>query len=204
MRAQSLITAFALVATGCFALAGCARPSPPGPESVPVVEQASEAKSADATAAGFAMPAPGPFDPNAPDYTPFQPCQDISQEQFAELGLKVVPEEQEHYLPYACPVELPELEGRGALALVAYPDSLSQLLDGRGLVIAEEPSADLPGGAVLVSQDPLLRGVCMSGVETPRGFFAVEYVSGMSVPSGVTLCEVPTKILREIYGATND
>ncbi|WP_165242041.1 hypothetical protein [Corynebacterium lizhenjunii] len=200
MRVQSLITAFALVATGCFALAGCARPSPPGPEPVPVVEQASEAKSADATAAGFAMPAPGPFDPNAPGYWPFKPCEDIPDEILAKIGIIKGMEGGDSYEPYLCFVDSGAVKGKGTLAFAAYPNSLKQLIEETGLELSDEPGPGFEDSAVLTAPEFYKDGYCVSGVETPVGFIAVKYISWVLLPSGTSLCEVPTRIIQQLYG----
>ncbi|WP_165241429.1 DUF3558 family protein [Corynebacterium lizhenjunii] len=188
-------------------LTGCATTPPQIPDHPPATTHASEHVSQtapdNAEAAEFAMPTPGPFDPTAPGYKPFKPCEDIPDEVLEDLGVVKGEKGGDWYEPYLCPISVPELEGRGAMSLVTFEQTLDQLTIPGGYEVSEEPGASLPRSAVLVSHEYFQDGACVSGVETLSGFFGISYASWLNYSSGDTLCEIPTHLLNQLYEVEN-
>ncbi|QPK80183.1 DUF3558 family protein [Corynebacterium lizhenjunii] len=193
----------AIIAACLVTLTAC-RPVPdttPDPaRSSTLAAESVHTELADAPPPSFRMPPPGPFDPNAPGFEPFKPCEDIPDEFLAGLGITKDPKGPDSYEPYACSIHIDAVEGPGLFALIAYPLSLQQLTANGPLRVSTEQAARLNGSAVLGSPEFFTDYYCLSGVETPAGFIAVDYSGWPNTPSGSTLCEVPTKIIEQLYG----
>ncbi len=95
----------AIIAACLVTLTAC-RPVPdttPDPaRSSTLAAESVHTELADAPPPSFRMPPPGPFDPNAPGFEPFKPCEDIPDEFLAGLGITKDPKEPDSYEPYTC------------------------------------------------------------------------------------------------------
>ncbi|QPK79056.1 DUF3558 family protein [Corynebacterium lizhenjunii] len=190
------------MAASVLGLTGCATTPPQIPDHPPVPTHASEHVSEtapdNAEAAEFAMPTPGPFDPNVPGFKPFKPCEEIPDMALAAIGVQKKGAGSS-YEPFGCPIEAKSLLPSGTIELVDYPYSIRQLVDHNIFELADEPGARIDRSAVLIAPEVFTGGYCLSGVETPRGFLGVEYTQWLNQSSGSSLCEVPTQIIQTLY-----
>ncbi|QPK78862.1 DUF3558 domain-containing protein [Corynebacterium lizhenjunii] len=202
MRADLGFYALALMAAGAFALTGCT--SDPVSNSFPDLDEGRESESATVNAYGFAMPAPGPFDRNALGFKPFKPCEDIPDEVFERLGVRIRSESRDSLPPYPCFIDAERLKANGTLELASYQLSLADLTKDGVLQAAAEPGPAVERSVVLTSHEYFDDGYCMAGVETAGGFISIAYASWLNEPSGASMCEVPTQLIQELYGVKND
>ncbi|WP_165241529.1 DUF3558 family protein [Corynebacterium lizhenjunii] len=206
MRKQFWISVSALVGVAGV-LVGCSQSVATSSDTAAGVVAAPAAASeqvvgegAESVAPKFEMPPPGPFDPNAPGYKPFKPCEDIPDEVLAKIGVRKETGVGERLDPYGCPVEMELVKGRGVMALLAFPSTAEELVQSGLFQLSEERGARISGSAVLDHYWLDEEGYCVSGVDTTFGFIGVDYGSTGNIPSGASMCEVPTKIMEELYG----
>ncbi|QPK78765.1 DUF3558 family protein [Corynebacterium lizhenjunii] len=206
MRNQFWISVSALVAVAGV-LVGCSQSVATSSDTAAGVVAAPAAASeqvvgegAESVAPKFEMPPPGPFDPNAPGYKPFKPCEDIPDEVLAEIGVRKETGVGQSIYPYGCALEMDQVFGRGAISLLAHPGTAEDLVQRGVFQLSEEQGARISGSAVLDHFWLDEEGYCVSGVDTTLGFIGVDYGSTGNIPSGASMCEVPTKIMEELYG----
>ncbi|APT93059.1 hypothetical protein CPHO_09370 [Corynebacterium phocae] len=164
-------------------------------EAVPASTRAVEPSVWDT----WSMPELGPFDESlAPDEL-FQPCRDIPVEVDEALGIEIDRNSPEYLMPVMCFLRVEGWDSKGASLMIGTkPSSLDVWVTVLGLDVEGE----IPGfpGAV-ITRDPQLapEAGCQALVETVRGTVEVSYFSINPRPSGETFCEVPARILSELF-----
>ncbi|WP_169833319.1 DUF3558 family protein [Corynebacterium phocae] len=164
-------------------------------EAVPASTRAVEPSVWDT----WSMPELGPFDESlAPDEL-FQPCRDIPVEVEDALGIEIDRNGPEYLMPGACLFTVNNWDSKGgALMIGTKPVSLQDWVTVLGLDVESE----VPGfhGAV-VTRNPVYvtEADCEALVETTRGTVGVAYTNVDLQPSGKTFCEVPARVLSELF-----
>ncbi|QPK80136.1 DUF3558 family protein [Corynebacterium lizhenjunii] len=169
------------MAASILGLTGCATTPPQIPDHPPATTHASEHVSQtapdNAEANEFAMPTPGPFDPTAPGYKPFKPCEDIPDEVFERVGVVKAPDGGENTDPYFCPIVVEQTYVGEGFDLTSWQQPFQMLLDTGAFIDAVVPVGGVPKARVLKPHPDYGGGICFVGVETAVGVLGVTYSS---------------------------
>ncbi|QPK78767.1 DUF3558 family protein [Corynebacterium lizhenjunii] len=166
------------------------------PPSATAVTGGQEATGSGGAPIGFTMPPPGTFDPNAPGYKPFKPCEDIPDEVFEQLGLKRVDAAGTTYEPYFCQVDDGSHEGMD-LTLSSWKTGMDSLTSINSEVV-EVPDA-LPGSVTMIPTNELRGPICDTALETAVGTVVVGVIALGYIGTQESLCSIPNDLMKKLY-----
>ncbi|PMC63947.1 DUF3558 domain-containing protein [Corynebacterium tuscaniense] len=188
-------------ATGVFGQAGQQHETSPTDES-----RASSASNAGSEPTQTEVPAfhfasgdlvLGDFDYEAIQDSMFDPCEEISEEEFAAAGIKTFG--SQHWREggnVGCGLAGPDFH-RG-YAIGTTPVTRAHLESTPGAIISSSASDIVPGLLTYRGENPATFG-CVAAVDTVRGQFSVSIIQNTQPESLDPLCESAVQIMENLY-----
>ncbi len=186
--------------SACAATGGATGEGPrPGSEPEPSLTSTTAANAGPfASAPGWSMPAPQPFDATVAFEDLFRPCEDIPDEVLAEVGLQKTPAGGETFVPFNCTVEPKGFTEDGIVALVSWPMGIDAF-SHQTHEFSNAGISGLPEAVVMRPTDEFTGHNCQSLVETAVGTIAVMYTNPLAGAQSEKLCDEPKRLLKELF-----